>query len=124
MLRCVLAAALAAAALPVAAQVQRMFPADALRGELVVVQPPQVRLNGKDARLAAGARIRNERNMLALSGSLLGQPLVVNYTIDGFGAVKDVWVLTPSERAKPWPSTTKEAQSWTFDPATHSWAKP
>jgi hypothetical protein len=112
----------AALAWPAAAQLQRQFPIDALRGELVVVAPPEVRLNGKPARLSPGARIRNESNMISLSGSLIGRPLVVHYTRDGFGELKDVWILTPPERAKPWPATEKEAKAWRFDPETRTWA--
>ena len=93
MLRCaLLVSALSAVAFPAAAQ--RTFPATALRGEFVVVQPPDVRLNGKPARLAPGARIRNETNMVQLSGSLVGQKRVVNYTIDPQGELHDVWILT------------------------------
>ena len=125
MIRCVLAAAIAAAALPAAAQAPRLFSADVLRGELVVTQPPLVMLNGKDARLAPGARIRGENNMLQLSGALLNQRLTVHYTVDPIGHVDDVWILTPAERArKPWPTSTKEAHSWSFDPATQIWTKP
>jgi hypothetical protein len=124
MLRCVLlAAALAAAAVPVAAQ--RIFPANALRGDLVVVQPPEVQVNGKSARLAPGARIRNESNAVQLSGTLIGQKRVVNYTVDPLGHLRDVWILTASEAARqPWPTTEKEAQSWVFDPTLQRWTKP
>ena len=124
MLRCVLlAAGLAAAAMPCAAQ--RTFPQTALRGELVVVAPPDVQLNGKAARLAPGARIRNETNMVQLSGTLIGQKRIVNYTLDPLGHVHDVWILTPPEAAKqPWPRTPQEAQTWVFDTTYQRWAKP
>jgi hypothetical protein len=122
--RCVIAFVLAlAAALP--AQAQRLFQANALRGELVVIQPPDVLLNGKPAQLAMGARIRNPQNMVQLSGSLLGQRLKVNYTLDPTGAVRDVWILTDAELAKsPWPATPAQAQSWVFDSTMQTWSKP
>jgi len=124
MLRCVLLAA-TLTALASSAAAQRLFPADALRGELVVVQPPDVQLNGKPARLAPGARIRNESNMVQLSGTLVGQKRVVHYTIDPLGHLRDVWILTAAEAAKqPWPRTEKEAQSWVFDPTHQTWARP
>jgi len=123
MLRCVVLAA-AFAALPAAAQMQRNFPANALRGELVVVQPPLVQLNGKPAQLAPGARIRSETNMLAMSGALVGQRWPVHYTRDVNGDLFDVWLLTPAERAKPWPTSPEQAAKLVFDPIGQTWSKP
>jgi len=112
-------------ALPAAAQVQRTFPQNALRGALVVGEPPEITLNGKPARLAPGARIRNQANMLEMSGSLTGARLLVHYTLDSFELVKDVWILTPAEAAKkPWPTTPQQAQEWLFDPVAQAWSRP
>ena len=129
MTRCVLLAAIAALSFafvaPAAAQMPRNFPATALRGELVVTQPPDVALNGRAARLAPGARIRGSDNLLLLSGAVVGQRLVVHYTLDGVGNVLDVWVLTPSELARrPWPTTPEQAATWQFDPAAQAWSRP
>jgi len=126
MIRCALAAlATLAIAVPAAAQLPRPFPANALRGTLVVVQPPDVTVNGQPARLSPGARIRNDRNMLQLSGSLVGQKLVVHYTIDSMGQLHDVWILRPDELAKqPWPSTPEQAKTWAFNPSTQTWVRP
>jgi hypothetical protein len=100
----------------------RNFDAQALRGELLVTQPPELRLNGQPARLAPGARIRGANNMLAMSGELVGQRLLVNYTLDINGQVLNVWVLTPAEAArKPWPTTPQQAQTWQFDAAQQTW---
>jgi len=123
MLRCATLAA-ALVALPAAAQMPRNFPANALRGELVVVQPPEVRLNGSTTRLAPGARIRGVNNMLAMSGSLVGQKWVVHYTREISGELLDVWLLTPAERARqPWPITEEQAKAWAFDPVGQTWSK-
>jgi hypothetical protein len=126
MLRCVLvAAAVAAAVLPAAAQVQRNFPADALRGELLVTEAPDAQLNGQPARLSPGVRIRGQNNMLVVSGAASGQTLPVHYTLDTLGLVREVWILRADELAnKPWPTTRKEAQTWAFDPAAQKWIKP
>ena len=108
-----------------AAQVRRVFPQTALRGALVVTAPPEIALNDKPARLAPGARIRDTRNMVVLSGSLVGQRLLVHYTLDPFGLVHDVWILTPEEAAKrPWPTTPQQAQQWVFDPSAQTWTRP
>jgi hypothetical protein len=120
----VLLAALCIALAPATAQVKRSFPADALRGALVVQNVPEVTLNGAPARLAPGARIRGPNNMLAMSGAIAGQRLLVNYTLDMQGQLKDVWILTPEEAAKrPWPATPQEAAQWTFDAAAQTWTR-
>ena len=126
MTRCAIAAALAlACALPAHAQLQRNFPATALRGELVVTQPPEALLNGRPARLAPGARIRDPNNMLVLSGALVQQRLPVHYTIDRDGLLFDVWVLRPDELSrKPWPATPEQAAQWRFDPIAQTWSRP
>jgi hypothetical protein len=112
-----------AAALP--AQAQRLFENNALRGELVVTMPPEALLNGRPARLAPGARIRNAQNMILVSGSVLEQKLVVNYTLDPMGMLRDVWILTEEEaRRQPWPRTIEESRAWQFDPPNQRWIKP
>jgi hypothetical protein len=123
--RCLISFVLAFAAVATPAHAQRVFDRNALRGELQVTAPPEVLLNGQPARLAPGARIRNAQNLIQVSGSLLGQKLVVNYAMDGFGLVHDVWILTDAEAARlPWPRTPVEAQAWTFDPTLQRWSKP
>ncbi len=124
MFRCALMAAVLAAA-PAFAQNARTFPANALRGELQVVQPPEVLLNGQPARLAPCSRILGPTNLLQLSGGLVGQRFVVNYTADQAGQPLMVWILSPAEAARqPWPKTPAEASGWLFDPAAQAWTKP
>ena len=86
------------------AQQVRDFPPNALRGKLVVTAPPQVMLDGKADQLSPGARIRNPQNMFIMSGSLVGQDLVVNYVREGSGLIHEVWLLTPAEAALKRPS--------------------
>jgi hypothetical protein len=130
MYRCVLAAltatALFSSASSACAQVQRTFPQNAMRGALVVSAPPDVTLNGQAARLAPGVRIRNQANMLEMTGSLIGQRLLVNYTLeDTSGLIANVWILRPEEAAvRPWPTKVEELQTWSFDPAAQVWTKP
>ena len=126
MIRCVtLAAALFACTLPAAAQLQRNFPATALRGELVVLQPPEAQLNGQPARLAPGARIHATDNRLVVSGAIARQRLVVHYTLDLLGQLHEIWVLTPAELARqPWPTTPAQASAWKFDAAAQAWSRP
>ncbi len=112
-------------ALPVAAQVQRNFPPNALRGAIVFGAAPDIALNGQPARLAPGTRIRDANNMPVVPAAVYGGPYLVHYTIDPFGLVKDVWILTTDEAAnKPWPRTADEAAAWAFDPIAQVWTKP
>ena len=126
--RCALACAAALALLipagAFAQSMQRPFPPNALRGVIVVGEPPEIGLNGRPMRLAPGARIRGPDNMLALSASLAGAKLAVHYTIDIDGNVRDVWILTADELARrPWPTTPEEAARWTFDPVAQIWTR-
>jgi hypothetical protein len=112
-------------ALPAAAQVQRNFPQNALRGAIVFGVAPEITVNDQTARLAPGARIHDLNNMTVVPGGLLGGRFLVNYTIDLSGLVKEVWVLRPEEAAvQPWPTTPEQAQAWIFDPIAQVWTKP
>lgn len=104
----------------------RTFPANALRGVLTFTAPPDILLNGQAARLAPGARVRGTDNMMKLVGTLTGQRLTVNYTLETHsGALLDIWILRDDEAAKrPWPTTQEEARTWTFDAAAQTWTKP
>lgn len=111
-------------AAPAAAQMQRNFPAHALRGDFVVVAPPEILLNQQPARLAPGARIRGADNLLLMSGTIVNQRLLVHYTFDTLGFVRDVWVLTPAEAARTWPVTREQAGTWLFNPDLQTWRQP
>ena len=77
----------------------RPFPPNAERGTMVVTYPPVIQMNGKSDRLSPGSRIRGTNNMLVLSGSIVGQSLVVNFVRNPTGEVHDVWILTDAEAA-------------------------
>ena len=126
MLRCASTLLLACAlALPAAAQMQRNFNAKALRGTVVFGTPPEITLNGKPARLAPGARIRDENNMLHLPATLAGKKFTVNYTTELEGMLLDVWILSRTEmELKATATTEKEAQTWMFNVDTQTWIKP
>lgn len=106
---CALAASLCAASQALAqteleGQVQneathggRNFPEGTLRGKFMVVAAPEIRLDGQADRLSPGARIRNAENMVVTTGAITGQNLLVNYTRDPAGLVREVWILTPTE---------------------------
>jgi hypothetical protein len=126
MFRCVSSALAALLLSSVAhAQVQRNFPADALRGTIVMGQAPEILLNTRPTRLGAGVRIRDASNMQPRPAELIGQRFVAHYTLDTQGLVKEIWVLTAAEAdRKPWPATAQEAQAWKFDLVAQTWTKP
>ena len=120
------ATACLAAALPAQSQVlMRRYQRNALRGEIVFGAFPEILLNGKPARLAPGARVRDQGNATPMPGALLNQKYIVNFTINSMGMVQDVWILRPDEvRMLPWPRTPAEAQAWAFDEGAQTWTKP
>ena len=86
----------------------RSFPPSALRGKLLVLQAPEVSLDGQPARLSPGTRIRGPQNELLMSAALSGQELIVNFTRDPYGNIKDVWILTPAEQKQKLKTATPE----------------
>ncbi len=96
-----------------------------LRGDLQVLQPPEALLNGEPVRLAPGARIRGENNLLLVTGTLAGSRHIVHYRLDLSGQIGELWLLTDAERAvRPWPVSLREAQTWSFDPLAQTWTRP
>ncbi|NVO06405.1 MAG: hypothetical protein HXX19_10960 [Rhodoferax sp.] len=86
-------------ALALAQVTVRPFPPNTERGWMTVTYPPIIQMDGKPDRLSPGSRIRGQNNMLVLSGSIVGQSLLVNYVRNTGGEVHDVWVLTDAEAA-------------------------
>ncbi|MDM0000237.1 hypothetical protein QTI24_16580 [Variovorax sp. J22P240] len=79
----------------------RNFPVGTLRGKFMVVNAPEIQLDGQAERLSPGARILGSNRMLVMPAAITGQNLLVNYTRDAAGLVREVWILTPDEaRAK------------------------
>lgn len=93
----------------------RPFPPNALRGELVVTQPPEVAINGIGYRLAPGARIRGANNMLVMPAAIVGQAHIVNFTTGAQGLVQDVWILTEAERQEKRQGAEGSAGNFRFE---------
>jgi hypothetical protein len=101
------ATAIGVAALSTSAWAQfstRPFPPNTLRGAMVITNPPDLVMNGKAERLSPGARIRGANNMLVLSGSIVGQNLLVNFVREPNGLVHEVWILTEAEAKQVLPT--------------------
>lgn len=80
--------------------IMRDAPKDVVLGQLVVIAPPQITIDGKPDQLSPGSRIRDLNNMLALSGGLVGKTLPVVYRRDAAGLVHEAWILTDDEYVK------------------------
>lgn len=99
---CCVALAGAAAFWPAQAQAQRIFPNTAKRGEITFISPPQkVMVNGQPESLAIGVRVLDQHNRIPLAGSLRGKSYIVNYVRDPAGKIRQVWLLTEKEAARP-----------------------
>jgi hypothetical protein len=97
------AAAVGAQALMGTAHAQlRTIPAEAKRGTLSHVQGMVVELNGRQVELAAGAQIRDGRNMIVLP-TALPPGILVKYLPSQDGKLSRVWILSPQEAAQPDP---------------------
>jgi hypothetical protein len=90
----------------------RNFPPAALRGEMVVLAPPGITMDGKTDQLSPGSRIRDANNMLVLSGALVNQPVVVNYLRENMGMVHEVWILNSEEIKQKRPNTQRSWFRW------------
>ncbi|MDD5472395.1 MAG: hypothetical protein PHP05_10830 [Sideroxydans sp.] len=86
------------ASVPSQAQEQvRTFPIASRRAVLEVTQPPNILLNGTPERLSPGARIKSSNNLLVLSGTLVGQSVLVNFLRNSQGLIHEVWILNDAE---------------------------
>ena len=79
----------------------RTFPIGTLRGKFMVTSAPDVELDGHADRLAPGARIRSEQNMLVMAGAIVGQKYLVNYTRDAAGLLREVWTVSYTHLTLP-----------------------
>jgi hypothetical protein len=76
----------------VAAQAVRKIPADAPKGRLTALQIPLVTIDGKEFRLAPGARIFNANN-LSVTPNLVPAGTPVRYELDAQGMIRTVWIV-------------------------------
>jgi pimeloyl-ACP methyl ester carboxylesterase len=76
----------------------RTIPDDAKLGVMSPVVAMTVEIDGQRFDLAAGAQIRDGRNMIVLPNALPPN-MVVRYQLDPDGKVRRVWMLSPQEAA-------------------------
>ena len=95
------AATALAPSLPAQAQAPlRTIPAEAKRGSMSPVEGMIVEIDGKRFELAAGAQIRDGRNMIVVPNGV-PKNIVVKYLRGADGKIQKVWILSPQEAALP-----------------------
>jgi hypothetical protein len=93
---------LLAAATGIAEAQFRAIPGEAKRATLSHVEGMIVDVDGKRMQLAAGAQIRDGRNMIVVP-TAVPAGVLVKYMLDTQGLVWRVWILSPQEAAQPDP---------------------
>ena len=99
MLRCVPIVVLLALAAGAAHAQLRTIPADAKRATMSHVQGMTVEIDDKKVQLAAGAQIRDGRNMIVVPAAV-PPGVLIKYLPDAEGRVGRVWILSPQEAAQ------------------------
>lgn len=77
----------------------RTLPADARLGKIRHLQEMVVQIDGKRARLAPGAKVRDTHNRILMPMAIPAGSLV-KYTVNAQGEVAAVWILTAHEAAQ------------------------
>lgn len=83
----------------------RSIPPQARSAKMGAPNGDRVSLNGKPFHLAAGAQIRDARNLIVLPISMQNLPdgINVRYLLDMHGDVVRIWMLTPEEAGIKFP---------------------
>jgi hypothetical protein len=102
MMRSLLIALLFACLAPAAQAQLRTIPAEAKRGSMSPVEGMIVEIDGRRFALAAGAQIRDGRNMIVVP-NMLPSNVLVKYLRGPDGKIYRVWLLSPQEAAQPDP---------------------
>ncbi len=80
---------------------ERAIPADAKRGWLKFDREVLVSVDGTSVRLAPGATIRDERNLLIVPAAIPREGAWADYLVDRDGSIARVWLLRADELARP-----------------------
>jgi hypothetical protein len=75
----------------------RHIPEDAKRGYVRHLEGMTLSVDGRAMRLAAGATIRNRRNLIIVPMSLPSDGAWADYVLDRNGQIFTVWILTAEE---------------------------
>lgn len=79
----------------------RTIPEAAKRATIEHVTDMIVSVDGRQMRLAPGAAIRNERNLIIVPVALPRAGAEAHYLVDADGQISRVWLLSAEEAARP-----------------------
>jgi hypothetical protein len=86
---------------------QRALPAEAKRGFLKHDREVLVSIDGVSARLAPGATIRDQGNLIIVPAALPRDGAWADYLLDRDGQIFRVWLLSADELARPRPAAQR-----------------
>jgi hypothetical protein len=86
----------------------RQLPAGARFGEITAFQYPLVAIGRNTFRMAPGARIYNQQNLIIMPVAMPSRAAVL-YKLDTAGEISGIWLLTAEEAARARKVTTKPA---------------
>jgi hypothetical protein len=82
---------------------ERAIPAEARRAYLKFDREALVSIDGKTVRLAPGATIRDQRNLMIVPAAIPREGAWADYLLDRDGSIARVWLLRAEEVARPRP---------------------
>ena len=86
---------------PIIAQIRSApIPDDAKLGYIRHVQQMAVTMSRRPMQLAAGATIRDQRNLIVVPMAVPQDGAWAAFTLDSSGQISQVWLLTPEELAR------------------------
>jgi len=81
------------------------IPVDSYRGVIRHLNGMSVAIDQKAARLAPGAQIRDQQNLIIVPTAIPQGGAWADYTLNSDGEVFRAWLLTPEEFARPKPGS-------------------
>jgi hypothetical protein len=81
------------------------IPAESARGVIRHLNGMTVAIDQRQARLAPGAQIRNQANLIIVPTAIPPNGAWADYTLNADGEIFRAWLLTPDELARPKPGS-------------------
>ena len=86
---------------------ERVFPAQTKRGKLTITAQGDVIIDGKLRNITPSTRVYSEEGLIVPIASVAANKLLINFTLNDFGDVEKIWLLTADEASRP---SQKKAQ--------------